>query len=586
MNYLFEINDYSKKNGLQSNRLALECFLWGFGVLDIEEISYNFNDDLKSAIAEYIDNNISAYKEEDSNFRKEIIERYLSTAIFLEDYFKIKLDIYINADDAQRKKIKAVTKPQDAITKLSELETLRLNKPEPSRNSIDDIIRVMKRRRFLVRPPYQRKEVINPSKASAIIESIMLGITLPALFIYKRKNGINEVIDGQQRILTLLGFIGSEYINEKEETAYSKNHKFKLRNLRILNEYEGATYDKLSDEIKDKILDFQLYIVEIEEKQNLNFDPIDLFIRLNDKPFPIRENSFEMWNSWVDIDVIKKIKGLTEKYKPWFYVKQIKGLNDRDRMENEELITSISFLECLKELNDRRKSLDIYQKTERINARISNKKIISNLLQQVSDQENNIKETFLKSIRNTESFIRKLSIILLDQDKTSKEELNKYLQNELNDIFRANRQRRSFRRTLQDFYILWYIINDINLEMIKHNRIQMKNEIKEIYKYIKAIPEPDQENSKGAKNFFDMCESFKKIYSIEDRTITLSTEQKLDLLQKQGNASYISGAKIFIGDEIEIDHKIPISKGGKDSIDNLRIVHKDENRKKGAKILK
>ena len=92
---------------------------------------------------------------------------------------------------------------------------------------------------------------------------------------------------------------------------------------------------------KNKIYDFQIYLVEIDENQNPDFDPIDLFIRLNDKPYPIRENSFEMWNYWADVDVIETIKKLKESVDQWFFIKQIKRSNDRDIMENEELITSL-----------------------------------------------------------------------------------------------------------------------------------------------------------------------------------------------------------------------------------------------------
>ncbi|MBK7466994.1 MAG: DUF262 domain-containing protein [Saprospiraceae bacterium] len=127
-----------------------------------------------------------------------------------------------------------MTKPNDTSTKLSELESLRLNKPEPSRISIDDVVRLMNKRRFLVRPSYQRKEVINPTKASSIIESILLGITLPAIFIFKREDGISEVIDGQQRMLTLLGFIGSEYIDEKANQKALKIINSHLENLKSL----------------------------------------------------------------------------------------------------------------------------------------------------------------------------------------------------------------------------------------------------------------------------------------------------------------------------------------------------------------
>jgi hypothetical protein len=245
-----------------------------------------------------------------------------------------------------------------------------------------------------VRPSYQRKEVINPSKASSIIESVLLGITIPAIFIYKRKDGINEVIDGQQRILTLLGYIGAEYVDHKLNTILSKNHKFSLRKLRILKEVEGKKFEGLDEELKNKIFDFQLYVVEIDEVQNPHFDPIDLFIRLNDKPYPIRENSFEMWNSWVDFEIIKSIKELTSNIKSWFYLKQI-NKNSRDRMETEELLASLAYLEFNKKQKTNKKPLDIYQKGERINARISDKAKISAVFQKVTENQGSVKSSLL-----------------------------------------------------------------------------------------------------------------------------------------------------------------------------------------------
>src|SRR5690606_13330810 len=147
-------------------------------------------------------------------------------------------------------------------------------------------------------------------------------------------DGTSEVIDGQQRLPTLLSFIGSEYIDEKGKSQTSKNYKFTLRGLKILTELNGVKFEKLDIDLQNKVFDFPLYIVEIDQQTNPQFDPIDLFIRLNDKPYPIRENSFEMWNSWADVDVINNIRDLKEKVKDWFYIKKLTTTNDRDRMEN------------------------------------------------------------------------------------------------------------------------------------------------------------------------------------------------------------------------------------------------------------
>ena len=47
---------------------------------------------------------------------------------------------------------------------------------------------------------------------------------------------VSEVIDGQQRLLTLLGFTGSTYTNQDDKVSKSKNNNFTLKGLRILSD--------------------------------------------------------------------------------------------------------------------------------------------------------------------------------------------------------------------------------------------------------------------------------------------------------------------------------------------------------------
>ncbi|MBX7153907.1 MAG: DUF262 domain-containing protein [Bacteriodetes bacterium] len=584
VNFIIKINEYSNTNKLKNNRLALACFLWSLGVLELEELQIDLNDDLIQQIALYINENIEQYTDIDYGFNKEVNTRYSCTSKFIEQKYKIDASIYIQASDLKRSEIKDVLKPNNTSNKISELDTLRLNKPEPSRINIDDVMRMMTKRRFLVRPSYQRQEVINQSKASSIIESILLGITLPAIFIYKRSDGVSEVIDGQQRLLTLLGYIGHEYIDETGKSQNSKNYRFALRKLKILDELDGCKFNALSEEQQNKIYDFPLYIVEIDQTLNPQFNPIDLFIRLNDKPYPIRDNSFEMWNSWVDVDVIQQIKKIKESLIEWFYVKQVLGNNDRDRMENEELITSLVYLEYTNSITNKeaRRKLDIYQKTNRLNARIAIKSQITNFLMDITENVESKKNDFNLAIKSAKGFIKKLKLILLDKH-VSKNELNEYLKAELDTVLKAGNNPRYYRRTFQDFYFLWFILNDINYEMVKEHRIEIKNQIKDLLIYAKNIPLEDSLQNKGMERFEKLVTDFKQQYQIEKRSIRLTEEQKHEMIMKQNERSGISGYQIFLGDDIEVDHVIPLAKQGEDNIGNLSIVHKDENRKKGAR---
>ena len=578
--FLNKVQEYSESNHLQVNRLALECFLWGLTILENENILFELNNSLVTKICNHIHENISYYSLIDYNFAPETMARYLETANFFESNFDISFSPYITADDKTKSRLKELTKSDTDLIRLNELESLRLSKPEPANNSIDDIVRTMKRRRYLIRPSYQRKEVINVNKAASIIESILLGIKLPPIFIYKRTDGINEVIDGQQRLLTLLGFIGEDYVNENHESVKSKNFRFKLRSLRILKELNGKSFNELSDEDRDKIYDFQIYVVEIDALQNPDFDPVDLFIRLNDKPYPIRENSFEMWNSWADVEVINQIKELKTSIDSWFYIKKLRRASDRDRMENEELLTSLVYINFYSERSIIPKTIDIYQKTERLNSRINTKSKISTLLLDISDNETE-KAKFVESLKSVKSTIKVIKHILIDRDVT-KENLSDFLQSELDYVISGGKPDKGFRRRIQDIYFLWILIRNVNFEMARFHRIQMKKEITEIFSFVKNISSRYQDNNKGIMEFQRRAAEFNNKYLTDKRRIRLNEEEVQNLIREQQNSSSISGAPIFLGDDIEVDHIKPISIGGKDDLKNLGIAHKSENRKKGS----
>jgi hypothetical protein len=563
------------------NRLVCECLLWGLQVLDMEEIDLSKLKDRKfiERLAHQISHNIEKYTEIDSNYYSQVYERFSFTAEIFEKELDISLRAYVEGDKKIRDELKQLSrdKNNDTVTKLGELASLRVTKPEPSRNSIDDLIRVMKRNIFLVRPSYQRSEVISISKASSIIESILLDISLPPIFVYKRKDGTSEVIDGQQRLLTILGFIGEHYIDENNQRRKPKNSGFPLKGLKILDKLNNKTYKDLKDyapALQDKILDFEIFVVEIQESLNPEFNPVDLFIRLNNKPYPIRENSFEMWNSWVEREIITAIRQNVEKRKGWFYSKLIKGRNDRDRMENEELYTSLAYLEfhCMK-MKNYDKYLYIYNRNDVISIRMASSHDITKLLQNVSEDEA-VKDKFLTAIKGVESFINKIKLVLLDKD-VEQNQLEDFFKSELNSLFKAQRTIRAFRRTKQDFYILWYLLAQLNYQMVKFHRLEIKKDLQDIFYALR--------NNFSKESFLSQVQDFHTKYSVEKRQTKLSETEKLEMLKEQGNICPISGAPIFIGDEIEVDHTMPLAIGGADSIENFQIVHKDSNRSKGAK---
>jgi hypothetical protein len=574
INILWSIKQSFDNSNKGYNTLVFECILWGLTILENEKISLaKFKSKgFINEVVDYFSKNIDTFKTENSHFAKEFNDRYYITALFIKEKFNINIDmyLYLNNSIEFKKKLSIIEKSRRKIV-LSDYETLRLNKPDASTTTIENICRLMNRQRFLLRPIYQREEAINRQKSSAIIESILLGIKLPPIFVYKRADGISEVVDGQQRLLSILGYIGESFVDENGQRKFSEKNGYSLTKLTILDEHNNKSFKDLNEDLQTKIIEFNLSIINIDAKINPQFDPIDLFIRLNNKPYPIRENTFEMWNSYIDNEIINKVKENWKDHMRWFYIL----INNR-RMENEELYTSLAYLNYKEKSNTCEKNdyLDIYQRGNNINFRMKDKVDITKVLNSASINKNS-KDEFIKSIKDIENFIRKLKMVIID--KQIDDDLS-YANEELNKIMNVVRKS---RRTLQSFYALWYLINPINSEMIRLHRLQIKSELSNIFNFTKNI-----ETENGVDQFGKIVNTFWDKYKVSRRKIVLKDDEKKNLIEKQNNMCPLCNAMIFNGDEIEIDHKKPIAVGGRDSFINLQVVHKECNRKKRSQFIR
>lgn len=254
INLLLKIkDDFAKDTTYSYNRLISETLFWAFSILENEDIEYAkySNKEFINEIVKYLYKNIDAFETQRSSFAKELYNRYNMISMFFEERFNLNLNIYLdyNLDFKQRNK-DITPENEERIS----FDDLRINKPEPSSIAIIDVCRQMERQKFLIRPPYQRNEVINQKKSSSIIESIILGIKLPPIFVFKRQDGISEVLDGQQRLLSILAFIQKPYLDENNNIRYSNKNGFSL-NLKngILKNLHGKKIDQLSIENQERI---------------------------------------------------------------------------------------------------------------------------------------------------------------------------------------------------------------------------------------------------------------------------------------------------------------------------------------------
>jgi uncharacterized protein with ParB-like and HNH nuclease domain len=88
---------------------------------------------------------------------------------------------------------------------------------------VDSLYGKYKRGKLILQPEFQRHFVWDPVKSSRLIESVLLDIPLPVIYLSQEKDGREYIIDGQQRLTTFFSFIDGKFPNGKDFLVYNSS---------------------------------------------------------------------------------------------------------------------------------------------------------------------------------------------------------------------------------------------------------------------------------------------------------------------------------------------------------------------------
>lgn len=130
-------------------------------------------------------------------------------------------------------------------------------------------------------PEYQRDFTWDENRQAKLIESIILGLPIPFIFVAENRYGNWEIVDGSQRIRTLHAFL--------------KNN-LKLKNLETLDKINDFTFIDLANTRQAKIKDTALRLIVLSEETTDEVKK-DMFERINKgsdllKPMENRKGSY------------------------------------------------------------------------------------------------------------------------------------------------------------------------------------------------------------------------------------------------------------------------------------------------------
>jgi hypothetical protein len=190
--------------------------------------------------------------------------------------------------------------------------------------TIGDFLEWQRHDSLILNPPYQRRSVWTSRAKSLLIDSILRNYPIPLIFLTNRihpteKKLVREVVDGQQRLRTILGFIDSSCLPDHkpdDDFVVLKSHN---------SDYPNATYADLPEEVQHRLLQTPLSVnvlpadigdvrildifrrmnttgtkLNAQELRNANFDGI-----FKELSYELAYEQYQRWLNWKVFDVQK-----------------------------------------------------------------------------------------------------------------------------------------------------------------------------------------------------------------------------------------------------------------------------------------
>ena len=160
------------------------------------------------------------------------------------------------------------------ITKEEELQPYEVKErkliTQPYDMSVQTVVEQIKNGDIFLEPPYQREYRWAKEKAARFIESLLLNIPIPNIFLAEEDDVTYTVIDGRQRLNTIKNFILPD----------SEKDRIILQGLQVRSDLNGKTFEELDkkDQGKLKKQYLRCSVILNDSDPQIKFD---VFERLN-----------------------------------------------------------------------------------------------------------------------------------------------------------------------------------------------------------------------------------------------------------------------------------------------------------------
>ena len=176
-----------------------------------------------------------------------------------------------------------------------------------------------------IRPQYQREFVYNPEQRAAVINSIFKDYPLNVMYWAVREDGRYEVIDGQQRTISICQYIEGDFsFNQKYFHNLQNDEKDKILNYELMiyfckgTDSEKLSWFKIINIAGEKLFDQELlnaiysgaWVTDLKRHFSKNGCPAYEIGNKYLKGSPIRQDYLETTLKWKSDNKIEDYMGL------------------------------------------------------------------------------------------------------------------------------------------------------------------------------------------------------------------------------------------------------------------------------------
>ena len=391
------------------------------------------------------------------------------------------------------------------------------------------LVRRINKHSLDLQPDFQRGYVWDNTKASRLIESILLGIPLPTIYLAEEIDGKQVVIDGQQRLTAVKKFMQNE---------------FKLTGMQSFSEFNKKTFGDLPKDKQEAIENSSIRTITFkkESDEDLKFA---IFERLNTGSVPL--NDMELRNCIYRGSYIELLKDLANNEE----FRKLIGIKTADkRMKDIELVLRFAAL---------------YHSTY-----LKYEAPIKTFLNKDAKKYQNISDDDCKDLRN--AFYNSVKIInSVFGDKAFKR------------FYRGNSEntdgyweQKKFNVSLYD--ALMFAFRDKDQNMVMHTKDLIREAIINLMTTDEMFIDSISKSTSSKEPLQYRCETVERL--IKSILATTTKQQRcfsLEFKQKlfdENPTCAICGNRIENIDDAAVDHIEQFWQGGQTTEENGRLTHR------------